>query len=257
MPDQIEIRQLTSANEIRELLELEERIWDLSPDVLMADAVHCITLADAGNGYFAAYSGGLMVGMAEAVFGRRNATWVVELVALGVAPGCTGRGIATALLNHIRRWALQSGISVITFHFDPLVRENAHLYLTKFGGIITEYRRELFGPMRGINASDVTDRVLVTWQLDADNQTEATSAAESEPVLVIGDEFEPVVRRGNSTLQRIEIPRSIYELRRASPELALQWRFALRSVMEPMVAQGARFRNFSGVGYVFEVEQPS
>ncbi len=62
-----------------------------------------------------------------------------------VLPQAADRGIGTALKLHQRAWALRHEIDRIVWTFDPLVRRNARLNLTKLGGVGVEYLVDFYG----------------------------------------------------------------------------------------------------------------
>ena len=59
-----------------------------------------------------------------------------------------GSSVGFALKQHQRAWALQRGLSRITWTFDPLVRRNAYFNLVKLGATAVAFHRDFYGSMR-------------------------------------------------------------------------------------------------------------
>ncbi len=171
----------------------------------------------------------------------------------GVRAGWAGRGIGAALKWHQREWALARDIPVITWTFDPLIARNAHFNLTRLGARLVEYLPDFYGTMPDArNAGQPSDRVLVAWALDspqvrrlASGRSQPASVAPRSPRLSLGGRGEPVEHPLDFPYEpgtRIEIPTDIEALRAADPDLALQWRLALRRVLPPLFDQPLFFR---------------
>ena len=140
-----------------------------------------------------------------------------------VRPGLEGRGIGAALKFAQRDFVLAAGVHHITWTFDPLVRRNAYFNLMVLGAQAVEYHESFYGPMfDGLNRGDESDRLLVSWSLDA------PSAPDPRPAH--GDDgFEGIV---------FDVPDDIVALRRSDPERALALRFALRDCFVSAYAAG-------------------
>ena len=174
----------------------------------------------------------------------------------GVRTPWAGRGVGAALKWHQREWALARDIPMITWTYDPLIARNAHFNLTRLGGRLVEYLPDFYGTMPDArNAGQPSDRVLVAWELDSPQVRRLASggprpapAAPRSPRLSPGVGGEPVEHppddpfSGDSAAgTRIEIPPDIEALRAFDPDLALQWRLALRRVLPPLLGRPVSF----------------
>ena len=133
--------------------------------------------------------------------GRSSAGVHLHSHLLAVAEDRRGQGLGLALKQSQRAWALQRGITRVTWTFDPLVVRNAELNLRRLGAVAGEYLPDHYGRMRdAFNAGDATDRLLVRWQLDSPR---ASWAADGGARRRRG----PSARRGGAARRRWGPPR--------------------------------------------------
>lgn len=158
----------------------------------------------------------------------------------GVVADDTGSGVGLALKLHQRAWALEHGVSTVTWTFDPLVRRNAWFNLGRLGATLVQYLPSFYGPMGdGINAGDDTDRVLVAWELARPLPTQpglpvpAATALAMTPAGPVHGDAGPA-----AGAVRVQVPADVEGLRRDDLDLALQWRIALRAALHDRLAAG-------------------
>lgn len=217
--DGVEVRVLSAMHEIGEAAALFAGLWgDSLPTSLLR------ALEISGNYVAGAFAGGELVGASVA--------WAtpppVELHshATGVVAGRWGRGIGLALKHHQRSWALERGITAISWTFDPLIARNARFNLVKLGARVTSYLCNLYGVMDDpLNRGSESDRLLVHWELDA------------APAPELGASPLPGLEGAEV---RVEIPRDIEALRRSDPGRAAWWRAEVRSRLGEPLASGWR-----------------
>ena len=171
----------------------------------------------------------------------------------GVTEGLRDRRIGTALKLHQRWWAMREGIPVISWTFDPLVRRNARLNVIRLGVEVRDYHPDFYGVMTdAINAGDRTDRLVALWVIGSDRATRAAvgglEPADAERLRVegardlvaVGKAGEPVVglppRAGETLI--VALPEDVVSLRREFPEVALDWRLAVRDALVGSFACG-------------------
>ncbi|HEY0934508.1 MAG TPA: hypothetical protein VGD91_12275, partial [Trebonia sp.] len=222
-------------------------------------------------GAFDAASGELL-GACAGFFGPPSRAELHSHVA-GVLPAGLGRSVGFALKVHQRAWCLQQDVPSVAWTYDPLIRRNAYFNLVKLGARPVEYLRNFYGGLDdAINTGTETDRVLVRWDLRSAVAADASAgmpgpasfAAErargAVAVLSADARGRPVPGRprgggpGHRTLL-VGVPPDIESLRAADPAAAAAWRTALRDVLEPLVAAGARVTGFDRSGwYVVSTE---
>jgi predicted GNAT superfamily acetyltransferase len=162
----------------------------------------------------------------------------------GVSTKLQGRSVGFALKQHQRAWALDQGISLVAWTFDPLVRRNAYFNISKLGASVTEYYASFYGEMNdGINDKDETDRVLIEWDLDSPRAIEASISRLREPdlsvleregaavALAVGEDEAPIEKRARGDILLVGVPEDIVEVRQRDEVLGQRWRLALRDVL--------------------------
>lgn len=201
------IRPLIGLDDMDNLRSTAQAVWGanaanmVSSDYLMALA-HC-------GGYIAgAYSpDGLMIGCSFGMLARHRGDWCLHSHITGVLPGMQNTGIGTLIKEHQREWAIDNGLSAITWTFDPLVRRNAWFNIAHLGADAVEFHENFYGPLNDdINGDDETDRLLARWDIQP-------SRRQPTP---------------NALSLLIPTPPDIVTLRHTDPEAARQWRRTMR-----------------------------
>jgi predicted GNAT superfamily acetyltransferase len=127
---------------------------------------------------------------------------------------------------------------------DPLIRRNAYFNLSKLGAFSPKYLVDFYGAMRdGINKGEDSDRLLILWRLDS-QVVEAAAAGQpyeldieklrgwgSDAIVSVGAVGEPVVKASSARVLLCEVPHDIIAMRRENPELAREWRLAVRRAL--------------------------
>jgi predicted GNAT superfamily acetyltransferase len=252
------LRPLTSLPDFDDAIDVMIATWgrfQLPPrEVLTA-------LAHSGNVPFGAFDGDEMIGFVLGWAGVDEGGLHVHSHMLAAIPTRRHRGVGYALKLAQRAQALDQGIHVARWTFDPLVARNAWFNLGKLGCVADAFERAFYGEMADeINRGDRTDRLFVRWDLDPDPaprrvvvELPVVLAAEGAP-----DAPEPV-RRADATPGggTVQIPRDHPELRRRDEALASRWRdasaSALESCFEAGLVVGAFDRERSAYALVPEV----
>lgn len=244
------VRPLKTLEQMTTACRLLEQVWgiragepfDVQPHLLRA-------LGHGGNYLVGAYrvDDGQLVGASSGFFTEPLGASMHSHIT-GVLPGIAGRGVGRALKWHQRQWALERGLSSITWTFDPLIARNAHFNISRLGARPHAYFVDFYGVMNdGPNRGQPSDRVEAVWDLSAASTMDAADdrqeQADSDPdellasgasvLLSVGDDGLPVAG-GNARHARhalIGIPRDIEGMRGSHPELALAWRYELRAAM--------------------------
>ena len=174
----------------------------------------------------------------------------------GVVPSGQRRGLGLAIKQHQRLWALERGLSTITWTCDPLVRRNVAFNLQALGATVHSYLPDHYGAMQdGVNQGDESDRFELHWELRSE---QAVAAAEGRlpavdgtglPVAVGVDDHElPVVTPVADGPRLVQLPTDIEGLRRRSPAVGVAWRRAVREAVVPALAEGAVVRGLTVTG---------
>ncbi len=257
------VRPLETIEQMTVACRLLEQVWgirdgqpfDVQPHLLRA-------LGHGGNYLMGAYRtvDDRLVGASAAFFTEPLGASMHSHIT-GVLPGAAGRGVGGALKWHQRQWALERGLSTVTWTFDPLIARNAHFNISRLGARPLTYFVDFYGVMDdGANRGQPSDRIEAVWDLSAPWTVEASRRsgagrsgrpagadldtlvrAGASKLLSVGEDGRPVVggnARG-SAWALVGIPRDIENVRRSDPRVALAWRFQLRATLALLMADSA------------------
>ena len=241
----VEIAELRTRADLHAAAELFAGVWGsaatapVSPDILRA-FVH------TGNYVAGAKSSDALVGASVGFLARSGSSLTLHSHITGVSAETQLRGIGYALKLHQRAWAIEHGLSAITWTYDPLVRRNAYFNLTKLGARADRFHVNFYGAMADrINAGDESDRCAVTWDLtpllgDAHPEPDVDALLASGAVALLEDDGEgaPRTRSRRGDVRLCWIPADIVELRASAPDVARAWRLALRATLGASIDEG-------------------
>jgi predicted GNAT superfamily acetyltransferase len=229
------LRPLDGAEDAEAILRVMEATWaghePFPRDILRA-------LADSGNAPYGAFAGDESIGYVLSWAGVDLQDGLhVHSHMLAAIPDRRHAGVGFALKLAQRAQALEQGIALVRWTFDPLVARNAYFNLHKLGVIADRFGRDFYGPMTdAINQGERSDRFTVRWDLEREpgpRPVEASVAvlrAEGErPGTVV-----PPADRG----ALVEVPREYAALRERDPALAAQWRDASANAIEACLGAG-------------------
>lgn len=263
----VQIRLLSQVPDLEDVYDLIDRIWKPDKSNPPVTTEQLRALSKAGNYVAGAYADGRLVAACVGFFAAPVGEALHSHIA-GVVPDVAGRNVGFALKLHQRAWALQHGLSEVTWTFDPLVRRNAYFNLAKLAARPREYFVNFYGDISdAINGGQGSDRLLVAWSLGASWVVDAGAGRRWEPVEVASADVcaaltpspsgAPVVApepaRAAAPLLLVQVPPDIEAMRRDDASLALEWRLALREVLGELIGEDARVTGFSRSGaYVVE-----
>lgn len=235
----VTVREAQGQDEETQVGDLLALIWGRTAENPVVPREFLRVLGKTGNYIAGAYIDGEVVGGSLGLHSSPERLTLHSHIA-GVVPNLVGRSVGYALKLHQRAWALERGIDVVEWTYDPLVSRNANFNIRKLGAVPLEYLENFYGAMADtINAGDLSDRLLVRWNLR--DATVSALAAGASPL---------AAPAGDRTLQ---VPDDIEALRVTDPQLAQQWRGALREQLTDLMNDGARIIGFErGVGYILQ-----
>ncbi|SDT48480.1 Predicted acetyltransferase, GNAT superfamily [Jiangella sp. DSM 45060] len=260
------IRELDALGDLEEVYALFDRIWQPDRSNPPVTVEHLRALTHAGNYVAGAYDGDELIGACVGFFAAPPGRSMHSHVA-GVSSAARGRHVGFALKAHQREWALERGLSEITWTFDPLVRRNAYFNLAKLQARPGDYLVDFYGDMDdAINGGQGSDRLLMRWRLDAPEVVAACAAGGGTGAVVPSDAVAALAESPSGRPQAaprsswaraarvtVATPPDIEALRAADPVAARQWRGAMRDVLGELLGDGARVTGFTRSGmYVVE-----
>jgi predicted GNAT superfamily acetyltransferase len=258
----IQIRDLTSIEEFRQVVELEKTIWGYTDQGDLVTVPVFIFTVHRGATLVGAFEpSGHMVGFAYAVVGMKDGRPMQWSHMAGVLPEFRG-GLGLRLKLAQRDRALAQGYDLIEWTFDPLQAMNAHFNFAKLGGVVEEYAPNFYGESTSVlHRGTPTDRIVLSWKITTPHvvrRIEHASAAlrlkshevAEAPIAnttVIEGEWRKTKQIDLTIKERrlwIEIPTGFTEMQQRAPERALAWRMDVRQMFEDYLAKGYRAVDF-------------
>jgi predicted GNAT superfamily acetyltransferase len=232
------VAPLAGMSELSTAAELLGEIWSTPKDQYPVTPELMRALSHAGGYVSGAWLGDRLVGVSVGFLGLDDGRPLLHSHISGVDPAHQGARIGYALKQHQRQWALDRGIDIIEWTFDPLVRRNAYFNLAKLGAVVTEFEADFYGPMHdGFNAGDETDRVVARWRITA-TQPEAIDSSGAPAILSVTDDGRPVADGSSAPVLRAWIPEDHIAMRDSDPARARDWRLAVRDTVGAALRRG-------------------
>jgi predicted GNAT superfamily acetyltransferase len=171
---------------------------------------------------------------------------------LAVREGYRSTGLAVALKEAQRDHCLDQGFETIAWTMDPLEAKNARFNFAKLGAFARTYHRDFYGRMPDkLNEGLPSDRLYVEWPIATDRADRRLRGAEPIPALddaesdavpwlLRCDGDRPAAARepsGEGHLL-VGVPSDFQGIKARDRGLALEWRLAMRSALEPAFGAG-------------------
>jgi chorismate synthase len=244
----VEIRALHTPDELQQAVELQKIYWgsDMS-DIVPLHML--LSMAHYGGHVFGAYVEGALVGLLMGFLGAKitpedrtpaRDTLLVMSKRMVVLPEYRNYKIGEQLKQAQRRFALDHGVALVTWTFDPLIARNAYLNLHKLGAVGQAYELNFFGA----NAANPTlsgDRLVANWWVAHPHTADRSTREYPDAVLVSAVEAGRPrflgAALGEAALL-LEIPPDILGLAAADAGLAEAWRAYAREAFPALLAAG-------------------
>jgi predicted GNAT superfamily acetyltransferase len=155
---------------------------------------------------------------------------------VGVIDEYQNRGVGRLLKLAQREDALERGINLIEWTFDPLHLKNAHFNIERLGAIVRHYIPNLYGRTSSpLHAGLPTDRLVAEWWVRSQRVEDVLAGNQ---------------RAANPNRERIAIPAGIRAICRDDPQSAEKIQTKLREQFLANIASGC-----AAVGFEFNEEQ--
>lgn len=166
------IRRLLTFDDMDTAVDLQKIYWGDNADYLVP-AHMLFTIASSGGHVLAAMNEEQMIGLLIGMVGTdisepdrpAMANLLIASKRMVVLPAYRGQGIGYQLKLAQRDLAIQHGIRLITWTFDPLLSTNAYFNLRKLGAISQKYLQNYYGtnPSSSLVSLGTSDRLSVEW----------------------------------------------------------------------------------------------
>jgi predicted GNAT superfamily acetyltransferase len=256
----LEIRLPKNPNEYRDIVTLEQTIWQIESGV---DAETMMAIGKNGGVVLLAYDlegdATRPIGFALSFLGLNAENKLKHHSHMaGVLAAYRDKQVGYALKLAQRDLVLKQGITHMTWTCDPLESRNANFNFSKLGTVCNTYYPNLYGDMSGINEGSPSDRFQVDWFLDSARVVERLQGVKPlvvrEGVAVIASKDNRPPEKWALDAKRIwlEIPTNFQTIKVSDRELALAWRMATRDIFTRAFAKGYTVTDFifeEGRGY--------
>ena len=256
MESNIEIRDITSIDDIRAVEELQKVVWGI-PDIEVVPLTQLTAAIHSGGTLIGAFEAEEAVGFAYGFAGYERGRAVHHSHMLAVKTEYRKHDLGFRLKLAQRDRVLQQGIELMTWTFDPLQSMNAHFNFSKLGVFADTYFADFYGSeATSFLHQTGTDRLWVTWPLAqhrVEEKIEGKNNQSEHPYLkclVESDKKDrPIVNDqnffSNGDSIAIEIPFSINELKDRDRSLAIEWRKATREAFVRALESGYIVEDFA------------
>lgn len=234
----VELRPLTSVGDADPIARVVAATWGEEQSV-PREMVRA--LAESGNAPYGAFANGDLIGFVLGWAGvDPNGSLHVHSHMLATLPDRRHGGIGYALKLAQRAQAIDQGIGVVRWTFDPLVARNAYFNIHKLGAIVDRFERNFYGEMTdSLNRGDRSDRFVVRWDVE-ETPGPWTVPFAGDPVMVRrAEDGRPLgVDDVDADAAILEIPTEHAAIRASDPDLARAWRDAVADAAESCLDRG-------------------
>ncbi|MBB5174025.1 GNAT family N-acetyltransferase [Texcoconibacillus texcoconensis] len=238
MTDQIEIRQLTTMDEIEQIQKIEEAVWNMSPIPIHQK----YTASNNGGMILGAFDGEQTVGFLYSFPGFDGKKTYLCSHMLGILPAYRKSGLGMNMKLKQLEIAKRIGYDMITWTFDPLESLNAYLNLHKLGATGAYYKENHYRTLTDqLNKGLPTDRIQIEWYVNEKRQLPSFSVDESNVLLQVGNENTPVITDVYShsfPMQKdywlVGVPENFQTMKQQKPQIAEKWRYDSRQVFQSL-----------------------
>jgi len=209
----VTLRALSDADDGAAVNAVIERTWGgqrMDHEVVRA-------LGFSGNIVWGAESAGELVGFALGWAGVDEYGLHVHSHMVAAIPDRRHSGVGYSLKLAQRAAALDQGITIMRWTFDPMIARNAWFNLGKLGTVADRFYPDFYGVMTDdLNAGDRSDRLVARWDLAR----------------------EPGPRSAGEGATAILVPAEYADLRASDPAAAANERDRVRGAIEAAFSQG-------------------
>ncbi|HVB58487.1 MAG TPA: GNAT family N-acetyltransferase [Candidatus Acidoferrales bacterium] len=208
---EVEIRHCSTLQEYEECVRLEHDTW--GEDIAVPSAMFVVAHHTGGQ-VLAAFDGPKMVGFTLALAGVRGGAPYLHSHMTAVLPEYRDCGIGRRLKLFQREDALNRGIRLIEWTFDPLDLKNAYFNFIRLGAIARRFIPNCYGVTESpLHAGLPTDRLVAEWWIDSE-RVQQILGGNSLPAKV--------------SVERLPLPTEIAEIKSQDPPAAVRIQTCLR-----------------------------
>jgi predicted GNAT superfamily acetyltransferase len=259
------IKPILEIQDIKQVGQVEAETWGMKLVDVVPDHVLTAVARDGGV-LLGAYEDEHLIGFTLGWLGtvdpdrQEPAADQLKLVShmTGVLPEFRDRRVGFQLKLAQRIWALERGLDLVTWTYDPLESRNAYFNIHLLGCVCRTYLRDYYGELSDdLNLGQVpSDRFRVNWWINdprvkeilSSNQGQSPSERTAEDLLREGVSLLNPARNDKKSFiyptagvtytedtgVLVEIPSDMQAIRQGDQDLALCWRIHTREIFESL-----------------------
>lgn len=260
---EIRLRAIGDITAATRLVELQREIWGYGrPDTDFPHPARALfAISQSGGHVAAAFLDNLAVGLSLAWIGMEPVSQKPYLHSqlVGVLEEYRHHGIGYYLKLYQRDFALENGMDLVKWTFDPMRSANANLNLRKLGAIIKTYQADYYGKVQSdFSHGLATDRVWAEWHVASERVQRRLAnpppPLDQEPALVqltnLAEDDEGMQRLVDYQLRQseprllVEVPDDFEAICQRSMSLAQDWQSKIREIFQHYLSRGYTAADF-------------
>ncbi len=164
MKTPIRVEPLTEQEQFVDAVKLQKIIWGFD-DFELVPVRLFVVATKVGGQALGAYDGRRMIGFCVAIPGLKpGGVFYLHSHMLGVLRDYRDRGVGRMLKLAQRQDALERGIDLVEWTFDPLELKNAYFNIDRLGAVVRRYVRNQYGTTTSpLHGALPTDRCVAEW----------------------------------------------------------------------------------------------
>jgi predicted GNAT superfamily acetyltransferase len=256
------LRNLATLDECRLVVELEKEVWGYTDIEDVVPALMLMLTAKRGAILIGAFDPeDTLVAFVYSFPGFKAGRPMQWSHMLGVRHSHRGAGLGRLLKLEQRRQALEMGLDLIEWTYDPMQALNAHLNFARLGAIVRDYEINVYGESSSLlHRGTPTDRFIAEWELRSPHVERRIAPPPGEPMhshdVTDAGAVNAIRHRASGpepgkpdlslTCPRltVEIPVGFSEMQVHQVDLARAWRAATREIFTTYLGRGYRVVDF-------------
>jgi predicted GNAT superfamily acetyltransferase len=225
----IAIRRLGAPEEMLACVGLQKTVWRFS-DLELVPLRMFVVASRTGGQVFGAFDGEHAIGFALALTAYREGHMYIHSHMTAVLPEYQNQGVGRQLKLAQRDDALNRGVDLIEWTFDPLQLRNAYFNIVRLGATVREYLPNLYGQTSSpLHHGLPTDRLVAQWWIRGPRVKQILAGHAA---------------RQSSGDERVGVPRNILEICEQHPEQAKELQAQIRLNFQRSFSQGHTVSGF-------------
>jgi predicted GNAT superfamily acetyltransferase len=257
------IRPLNTLEDCRKVVELEKAVWEYTDSEDVVPVPILVVSVKRGGILLGGFDdAGELKGFVYSLAAVKDGRATQWSHMLGVAADARASGLGAELKLAQREHAMQMGVELIEWTYDPLQALNAHLNFAKLGVVVEEYAENIYGDSSSpLHQGTPTDRFIAEWRLPTPHvarriaslgrATVRDASVASAPLVNPSDQAGDWLAPGPTALALdarrvlVEIPMGFSAMQAQNPSLALEWRLTTRAIFQSYFRRGYRAVDFT------------